>query len=253
MDGRIGLPVRLNGEVTGRFRLDTGASRTVLSASLARRLCLGSTGASRTVTQTGEAHFALTRVARLELAPGRGVSDLIALIVPDHHLDAESRVDGLLGQDVLAAWPYTIDYRSAQLVLGTAQEPTATGVRLTLERRGASWLVQVPQSGGRAPWRLLPDSGADRLVLFEPTVRDVRGLLLMEPIRVRSVAGDRLGRRARIPELHIGALRLLDHEGLVLDGASPGGAMGDGLLPLHVFARASFNLAERSLVLEPRE
>ena len=75
----------------------------------------------------------------------------------------------------------------------------------------------------------------------------------MTPLNVdvlTSFSGVRLAHRVRIDELVIGAARLRDSIAVVVDSGEDAGLMGDGLLPLHVFARVTFNVAERYLIVE---
>jgi hypothetical protein len=74
----------------------------------------------------------------------------------------------------------------------------------------------------------------------------------VRPVRVRSVTGERAARLVRVYGLELGAIRLPDQDGVLMDAESTSGALGDGLLPLHLFGRVTFNVAEGYLALEPR-
>jgi hypothetical protein len=124
-------------------------------------------------------------------------------------------------------------------------------VRLTLTREPAGLLAVIPQPGAN-PLQLVPDSGADRLVLFRSARRDGPPLTILDVVRVRSITGEALARLVRVDDLRVGAIRIRNHQGLLLDAGPPGGTMGDGLLPLHLFARVTFNLAESYLLVEPQ-
>jgi predicted aspartyl protease len=254
-DGRIELAVRINGEGPFRFRLDTGASRTVISARLATRLGLPPAGQSRTITHTGQGFRALVRVDQLVLGTAwdQPVADVLGLVLQPEEIDRPGRVDGLLGQDVLSRWVYTIDYRAGRLLL--SPDPSASGrpaVRLPLERSSGGWLAAVAVGDAAEPLRLVPDSGADRLVLFAKAQARLPLLTLLETVRVRSVTGDAMARLVRLDTPRVGGIRIGEHQALLLDAGPSGGEMGDGLLPLHLFARVTFDLAESSLWLEPR-
>lgn len=249
MDGRITLTVRVNGAGPFRFRLDTGASRTVVAARVAAVLGLPSAGTTRTITQTGETESRLVRIDAVSLATDL-TAGAIALVVADHGLDPDRAIDGLLGQDVLSHWPYTIDYAAGRLTFAERSPANGRTVRLPLAWVAGGLVAVIPQRTGE-PLRLVPDSGADRTVLFRSSHR-LPPLTLIDTVRVRSVTGEGLARLVRVHGLDVGGLRVPDHDGLLLESGPASAAMGDGLLPLHLFARASFDISAGYLDLEAR-
>ena len=78
-------------------------------------------------------------------------------------------LDGVLGQDFLSRFDFTIDYRRSRIAWHDAGY-VAPGIRLALVPAQDRWLVELPQpatSGAAATVRrFVPDSGADTLVLF---------------------------------------------------------------------------------------
>ena len=70
-------------------------------------------------------------------------------------------------------------------------------------------------------------------------------------MRTRSVAGQRVVRRVVVEALQVGNARLGDHEGLLVEAPEPD-LMGDGLLPLHLFASVTFNGPAGYVTIEPR-
>ena len=115
MDGGIIVMVRIQGAGPFRFRLDTGASRTVMSRELASRIGLVRSGSSVLITPAGRATRPLTTVGHLTAGCLSG-SDLRAVVVPAADLEPGAQVDGLIGQDLLFAHVYTLDYERALLV-----------------------------------------------------------------------------------------------------------------------------------------
>jgi hypothetical protein len=71
-------------------------------------------------------------------------------------------------------------------------------------------------------------------------------------VGLRGVVGERAGEGALIQALRIGGLVMHNEPAVVVQ--RPGSAAGDadGLLPLHRFARVSFNARERCLSIWPR-
>lgn len=253
MDGRITLMVRVNGAGPFRFRLDTGASGTVIAARVSAALGLAAAGRSRTVTHAGEAWRSTVRLDEVALANGLAVPDVAALVVADRDLDRTGAIEGLLGQDVLSHWPYTIDYTAGRLSLSDIREASSRAVRLPLSRVSGGLVATVSPSRGGSALRLVPDSGADRTVLFRSAGDALPPLTILDTLRVRSIAGDRVARLVRVHGLEVGGIRLPDHEGLLMERGPAGDAMGDGLLPLHLFSRVSFDVGAGFLVLVARQ
>src|SRR5258708_19014424 len=73
---------------------------------------------------------------------------------------------GVIGQDVLGTLRYTIDYRQRRIVWheAAAGVPPRASV-FELESQQDRFVALVPQ--GRRVLRLVPDTGADTLVLFQ--------------------------------------------------------------------------------------
>jgi hypothetical protein len=241
MDGGITLPVRVNGLASVRFRLDTGASRSVVADRLADRLGLGRVGHTLVVTHGGRTRQPLVRLEGLAIGD-RAVGPVrTAVVLPGKDLDTTGRVDGLIGQDVLGSLIFTIDYARRRIWWhGDTVPDGLRGTRLHLEVTNGRALVTLPQrSGPLAELRLVPDTGADGLVLLAHPGRPF--ITPLDTVHVRGVAGTRPARRVLVQNLDVGSIRLADQVGLLVDGAMAGPFMGDGLLPLHVFTRVTFN------------
>ena len=248
-DGGIVVMVRIQGAGPFRFRLDTGASRTVISRELASRIGLVGSGSSVLVTPTGRAVRPLATVGDLTAGCVSG-GDLRAAVVPTADLEPGAQVDGLIGQDLLFAHVYTLDYERALLGCLPPDRDSTSAARLPLTVVDGRALVSLPQS--RGPLRLVPDSGADRLVLFTRRGQPLNALVTPREIgRARSVAGQRVVRRVVVEALQVGDARLGDREGLLVEAPDPD-LMGDGLLPLHLFARVTFNGPAGYVTIEPR-
>jgi hypothetical protein len=166
-----------------------------------------------------------------------------ALVLPTTNLDPTGRIDGLIGQDVLGSLVFTIDYARRRIWWhGRTVPDSPRGTRLSLEVTNGRALVTLPQrSGPVAVLRLIPDTGADSLVLLVHPGRPLPFVTPLDTVRVRGVAGSRPARRVLVQNLDVGSIRLADQVGLLVDGTAAGSFMGDGLLPLHLFTRVTFN------------
>jgi hypothetical protein len=162
-------------------------------------------------------------------------------------------ISGVLGQDFLSQFNYTLDYRTSRLSWDEDGQ-IAKGVRLALESSRGRFLVQLPQGERcRCPVRLVPDSGANGVVLFAGTNADRLPVdAAVTSMRASTLAADRTVRGVTIKELLIApaTLRDLPAARVVL----PGGTIedGDGLLPLSLFDRVSFRPHAGYMVVQPR-
>ena len=214
VDGRGGIvvDVRVNGDGPFRFLLDTGASRSIVSDDLARQLGAPVVAKSEVVTSAGSTMHLVVRLASVELSFAR-VTALLAPVIPAARLTMLGRgIRGLLGQDFLSGFNYTLDYRRGRL---TWDEAIACNTPAAVPMNAAEGrFVMTLQAETGAPLRLVPDTGAEVAVIF-------RG-------------------RAPIPtvsRLRVGTSTLRDIRPVVVDRHDPA---ADGLLPLHGFSSVSF-------------
>jgi hypothetical protein len=182
---------------------------------------------------------------------GRPSVNLSAAVMPADRYAAGQQVDGLIGQDLLAGFVYTIDYDDHAITWHGPDE-LVPGRRLPLSVRNNRLLVSLDQRDGDAsPLSLVPDSGSDALVLFA----HAQGKLRLTPREVgvlSSVSGSRLVNRVDVERLVVGSTSLHNPLAVIIDTGESVAMMGDGLLPLNVFSRVTFNVAEGYLIVQPR-
>src|SRR5215203_5969013 len=171
--------------------------------------------------------------------------------MPADRYAAGQQVDGLIGQDLLAGLVYTIDYDDRAITWHGPGE-LVPGLRLPLSVRNNRLLVSLNQREGDAsPLSLVPDTGSDALVLFAHAQRKLR-LTLRDVGVLSSVSGSRLVRRVDVEKLVVGGVRLYNPPAVIIETHESVEMMGDGLLPLNVFSRVTFNVAEGYLIVRPR-
>jgi predicted aspartyl protease len=233
--------------------LDTGASHSSLRPELARTLGLAPAG---DVTMHALGTTRRVPLARLPvLAVGFAeVADLRVLLF-DPAVDevGGQRVDGVLGQDVLGRYNYSLDRRRRRLVIEVGDELQASvgGAVLRFSRIGDRPAVDIVLNGARdRPVALALDSGASHLVLFDRGEASRFDHLEMGvPARVETQAGPLAARAARVRLLEAGASSFHEVTGVVVDA---GAREEDGLLPLGLFDEVYVNNRLGWLVLNPR-
>lgn len=253
--GEVVVPVTVGGHGAYRFLLDTGSTHTAVTQALAS--AVGARAVARTTMSAagGTLECLVVALARVAIAGGGREDEVIAVDgLTATALPATSAallgpgLDGVLGQDFLSRFSYTIDYRASRI---RWHEPgyLAPGVRLTLVPSQDRWLVELPQAGTAPAYRFVPDSGADTLVLYGDglaanVVREWRD----DRAVIGSLTGDREVRTGIVGGLRVGDATIDRQLAVVVPGER---REPDGLLPLHLFASVQFNARDRALVIQP--
>lgn len=247
-DGSIVVPVTIGGTGPFRFVLDTGSSRTVIATALWKVLRVPVIATTPLVTPSGRTTAYVVALPALAIHQGPAAVVAAAVMDADHYA-AGQQVDGLIGQDVLSATAYTIDFER-RVVVWHAAGDAPPGLRLPLDVRDNRLLVTLPQrQDDPRPLSLVPDSGSDGIVLFAHA-RDKVRLTPLEVGVVSSVSGSRLAHRVQVEDLVVGETRLQNRTAVLVDAGDSAGLMGDGLLPLHIFSRVTVNVHERYLIVQ---
>jgi len=247
--GEVIVPAMVGGRGPFRFLVDTGSTHTAVTGRLATLLV--ARPVARTAMRAAGGTLECLVVALPMVAVGRIVVDGLAATALPAAAGAALGVgiDGVLGQDFLARFSYTIDYRNSRI---RWHEPgyVSPGVRLTLVPSEDRWLVELPQIGPHPVYRFVPDSGADTLVLYgdglaDHVVREWR----YDRAAIDSLTGLRAVRTGIVGGLRVGDATIERELAVVVPGER---REPDGLLPLHLFASVQLNARDRYLVIQPR-
>ena len=244
--GSVIVLVMVNGAGPFRMLIDTGATHSAITEAVANTVNATAVARSRVITPAGETVRTIVSIERLVVGPVVARNVLPSIVEPKA-FDSEGRIHGLIGQDVLAWLRYTIDFRK-KVVEWHDDSPARAGIRLPLSFEHGRFLVSLPQA--HSTLRLVPDSGAGGLVLFDAGGRVPFNNEESRPTVALSTAhATRLGRHVRIRTLRVGDRMMRDVPAVNLERAEPHPAEGDGLLPLHLFERVTFDGPARVLIL----
>jgi hypothetical protein len=175
--GAVRVPVMVNGQGPFRFLLDTGSSHTTLGRELAERLALPVVAQVNVTTPAGVQMQPVVKVELMAIGSA-SVPALMPSVVSLAELRSmEPGIDGVVGQDFVGAFDFTIDYRRKRLRF--AAEPADPGTRLPLVRAGDRALVELAGNGDGTPVLMVPDTGSEGIVLFE---REGRTAVKLDPI-----------------------------------------------------------------------
>ena len=240
------MPVMLNGQGPFMLLLDTGASHSAITDELAATIGAKAVARSTVITTTGETLRTIVAIDRLSVGP-ISADHVLPSVVPARAFDEDGRIQGLIGQDVLAWLRYTLDFRRRTVEWhDTAPEPRGTALTLAFEH--GRFLVSLPQE--RTTLRLVPDSGAGAFVVYEFAGRTSFNISETGRTAELSSADARHpARYVRLRELRLGDRIIRDLAAVAISRNSRQPAEGDGLLPLHLFERVTFDGPARRLIL----
>jgi predicted aspartyl protease len=244
--GGVIVQVSLNGRGPFRMLLDTGSTHSAVSEAVAA--AIGAPAVAKTVlgSATGGREVIVVRVDAL-VCGALVVRGLLASVAAFDRLGDSDRIQGVIGLDALAAVRYTIDFRRRELLWWPERGSMARGMSFALEGSHGRFLISLPQRGNVL--RLVPDSGAGTLLLFEPSSR-LPLTLLGQRGTLTTVSAQGTVRLARMRELQIGTVRLENVAAAVVRRNPTEPEETDGLLPLHLFDKVTFDGPNGVLILE---
>ena len=246
--GGITIPVTVNGHGPFVFMLDTGSTRSAVSSELAARVELPLVAKAVIVTSTGSQVQPVVRLDSISIGTA-GRTSLLASVIPGLQLRAPGAgVEGIIGQDFLSAFNYTIDYRKKRMSWAAAVASDDHDRRLPLVKHEGRFLVELQQ--GDRTLQFVPDSGATNFVIFERNgVAPVALAQISERAELVTLTGTQDMRVMMLRRLLVGSTTFENQVALVVPRNDPDAPAGDGLLPLHMFASVSFNCAEAYIVM----
>lgn len=244
--GGIVVPVMINGTGPHAFLVDTGASHSAISEDLAG--AVGAVPVARTTVSTpaGDRECIVVQIGQLAFGPN--VATVAATALPAASLRLAGDVAGVLGQDVLASLRYTIDYRRRHILWAGPVTPDA-GQSTVLPLAFHDGLPMVELQHGATTLRLVADSGSGGLVLFELPGVPFTGMTPGDPVRVDSFHGTTSARSVRIDRFRVGTSTFRDLPAVLLVRTVAPAHKADGLLPLHLFDRVTFDGPAGRLIL----
>jgi len=137
------VPVRVNGRDLS-FLLDTGSEHSAIDANVASSLNLGQVADVEVLKNYRTQPATADQTTRLEiggLAFDGKVLTVLNLASVAHALG--STVDGVVGNDILQGFTFTLNYSREELVTGRLAELGDTGVPLQLRRSGDEFFIPL--------------------------------------------------------------------------------------------------------------
>jgi predicted aspartyl protease len=208
------------------FLLDTGASPTVLNTGVARKLHLEQSPAGMAVVG-GKVQAEKAIVPSLVLGPIR--RDDLPILVEDLSFLQKAfpvRIDGMIGLDVLGQSAFLIDYGSRKIHFGPSPA-LSVSIPLQLAEGLATFDVEVDH----APARLLLDTGASSLILFERSLQRPAAELKIGAVqRSTNLGGEFERKQIWLHSLRVGESEFGQEPAFVVSDGVHAGYTFDGLM-----------------------
>jgi len=244
--GGVIVPVMVNDSGPFRMLLDTGATHSAITEDFAALVQAKPVARASVITPAGNTLRTIVAVDRIHIGSVTAENVLPSLI-PAGALEPEGKIQGLIGQDVLARLRYTLDFKD-RTIEWHQQTPSDRGVRLPLAFEHGRFLVALQQDRGTL--RLVPDSGAGSFVLFDARGRAITTIPESSAtVELSTAHRTQTARPVRVRELRVGDRIMRNVPAVTIERAERHPAEGDGLLPLHLLERVTFDGPGRFLIV----
>jgi predicted aspartyl protease len=235
-NGRMQVPVSVNGQPAGGFILDTGAAGSPLAAEYAKSIGIEGHGGGYAMGAGGAVNISVAQDVVYRFGGIDMKLDNAALIPLDPiSLRAGRHVNGVLGRDVFTRYVTEMDYANQQVVLyspATYESPRdAVVVPFEILHGLPHISARITLDDGRAfDVKLLVDTGAGAAVILKKNFVEKAGI---DMARLRPVA-DGLGvggaveqRAGRLGRVEIGGIAF--DNPVALFSLATSGALGDSV------------------------
>ena len=166
----IVLEGTLGGDAHQKILIDTGAVPSVINIRVARRL--GLAGQVRALSlMNREMQAERVRVPNVQVGCITAESvDMTAVNLERIEQALGTRIDAVIGLDLLSQQNLSIDYRRKELTFGKNAALRASIPFETKEEAGGTYIL-IPLESNGEKLRMLLDTGTKDLMLFEPRLR----------------------------------------------------------------------------------
>jgi len=242
------VSVRVNGQGPFPFILDTGSTHSSIGSELARALEAPVVAKTTVTSSLGQHVQPVVSLKSLAVGPA-AMAEVLATEVPDEHLGNKNDVRGVIGQDFLSSLVYTLDFTARRIRWNSEINESSHLSSVKLRMARGRFLAELPQQQSTL-W-LVPDSGAETLVLYDrpdlqfPPLSRNRGVTWLSTLSDR-----RPVETVHLTRLLVGHANLTDISAVIVKHGDDDPSLGDGLLPLAMFERVTFDGPGRRLLVE---
>ena len=193
----------IGGEPSRTILIDTGAVPSAISKETAKKL--GLLGSAEQVSVMNRAiGVERVHVPNVQVGPLAANSfDMVAADFGTIEQALHTRLDAVIGLDLLGRQNFTIDYRGKKILFGIGVQ-AVDSVTFQLRHAAGGTYVLVPMESGGEKFQMLLDTGTKDITLFRPRLK---GSLQQIRLRNEDVTIN-AGGSGKISEIVIPSLRL---------------------------------------------
>ena len=220
----------LGGVPSRTMLIDTGAVPSAISKETAKRL--GLPGSAEQVSVMNRAiDVERVRVPKVQVGPV--AADAFEMVAADlgaieHAL--HTRLDAVIGLDLLGRENFAIDYKSKKLLFGMAVQST-NSVTFQLKYAAGGTYVVVPMESGGEKFQMLLDTGTKDITLFRSRLKgSLQQIRLPSEDVTINAGGSAKSSEIDIPSLRLGSLARSQQSAYVLTTSETDLRDFDGML-----------------------
>jgi len=229
--------------------LDTGTNTSIIVPKVAARLNLRPVDRIEIVTIAGSVIVPRSFLPRLTLGEKSAANTEVLWSDLPELRRLDNRNSGVLGQNFLARFNFTLDFRQRRINFADMDENQfEQTVRVPFEKDEGRILLNLKIK--QTNLTFVFDSGAAGLILFASGCQKLAGQI--EPseqiTQVSTNAGESLTQTGWLDKLQFGGKRIRRVPVALLNKVEP---TEDGLLPMRLFRSVYFNNQEGYMILNP--
>jgi len=220
----------IGGEPSRTILIDTGAVPSAISKEMAKKL--GLLGSAEQVSVMNRA-IGVERVRVPNVQVGAVAANSFDMVAADFGTIEQAlhtRLDAVIGLDLLGRQNFTIDYRGKKILFGIGVQ-AVDSVTFQLRHAAGGTYVLVPMESGGEKFQMLLDTGTKDITLFRPRLKGS-----LQQIRPRSedvtinAGGSGKSSEIVIPSLRLGSLARSQQAAYVLTTSETDLRDFDGML-----------------------
>ncbi len=248
-DFLIIVPVQTGDAETLEFMLDTGTNTSIIVPEAAARLNLRPVDRIKIITAAGSSIASRSFLPHLALGEKSAANTEILWADLPELRRLDKRIKGVLGQNFLAQFNFTLDYRERRIIFSDADENQFNqAARLPFETDEGKILLNLKIK--QTNLKFVLDSGASDLILFASGCQKLEKQIASDEqlMQVLTNAGKSPTQTGWLDELQFGGKSLSRLPVALLSEVK---RTEDGLLPMRLFRSVHFNNRKGYVILNP--
>ena len=196
----------IGSEPSRTILIDTGAVPSAISKEMAKKMGLLGT-AEQISVMNRPIDVERVRVPKIQVGPvAADAFEMVAADLRAIEQALHTRLDAVIGLDLLAKENFTIDYQNKKLSFGIGVQ-SADSVTFQLKHAAGGTYVLVPMESGGEKFQMLLDTGTKDITLFRPRLKgSLQQIpLASEDVTVNAGGSSRIN-KVVIPLLQFGAI-----------------------------------------------